>query len=340
MKIDQQPVLMIPLRRCGSHALRLRLNFCPEFYAPYPLHIVDFMPILGLYGDLQNDEAYFRLIIDLVGLQTASMVKWEGVVLEPEVIFESVVGRPRSIHTLLWEMLFQAGRAHGARVVMDKSLDSVHYVIELMEIFDNMRFINVIRDPRAQVSSMTSAIIHDFDVSLNAKTWVKAQEAGRCLARDYPDRVLTIRFEDFLNHQEATLTQICAFLDMQFKPEMLDIHQSHEAKKISSLSQLWVSNASNPIPANINKFKKTMSAEEIEIVETIAGDYMNYYGYERMTPGQANITEDVIARKKEQSEILKIKAWENLQRENMRDYQLRKFRSDYINMVKTRLECS
>ncbi|MCI5207282.1 MAG: sulfotransferase, partial [Candidatus Electrothrix sp. ATG2] len=37
-----RPVLMIPLRRCGSHALRLRLNLSPEFYAPYPLHIVDF----------------------------------------------------------------------------------------------------------------------------------------------------------------------------------------------------------------------------------------------------------------------------------------------------------
>ena len=27
-----QPVMMIPLRRCGSHALRLRLNLSPQFY--------------------------------------------------------------------------------------------------------------------------------------------------------------------------------------------------------------------------------------------------------------------------------------------------------------------
>jgi hypothetical protein len=38
-------LLMMPLRRCGSHALRLRLNFNIEFYSPYPLHIVDFMPL-------------------------------------------------------------------------------------------------------------------------------------------------------------------------------------------------------------------------------------------------------------------------------------------------------
>ena len=40
------PLLMVPLRRCGSHALRLRLNVSPTFHSPYPLHIVDFMPLV------------------------------------------------------------------------------------------------------------------------------------------------------------------------------------------------------------------------------------------------------------------------------------------------------
>jgi len=53
---------MTPIRRCGSHALRLRLNLSPDFYSPYPMHIVDFMPLVELYGNLQNDEAYFQSI--------------------------------------------------------------------------------------------------------------------------------------------------------------------------------------------------------------------------------------------------------------------------------------
>ena len=51
-----RPVMMIPLRRCGSHALRLRLNLSPQFYSPYPLHLVDMMPLLPLYGDLRDDR--------------------------------------------------------------------------------------------------------------------------------------------------------------------------------------------------------------------------------------------------------------------------------------------
>ncbi|MGH8717070.1 MAG: sulfotransferase, partial [Burkholderiales bacterium] len=85
-----RPVLMIPLRRCGSHALRLRLNFNPHFYSPYPLHIVDFMPLVPLYGDLSDDSAYFRMVVDVVGLQAASPVKWVDMVFDPTQVFEAI----------------------------------------------------------------------------------------------------------------------------------------------------------------------------------------------------------------------------------------------------------
>src|SRR5512147_765886 len=93
-----RPVLMIPLRRCGSHALRLRLNANPEFfYAPYPLHIVDFMPLVELYGDLRDDRAYFQMVVDVIGLQAVSMVKWPDVVFDPVDVFEAIKDEPRSV---------------------------------------------------------------------------------------------------------------------------------------------------------------------------------------------------------------------------------------------------
>ncbi len=325
-----RPVLMVPLRRCGSHALRLRLNFNPEFYAPYPLHIVDFMPLVELYGDLRDDRAYFQMVVDIIGLQTASMVKWPDVVFDPEEIFDAVKGEPRSVHRVVWELLFQAGAKRGARVVMDKSLDSVHYAEELMSLFDDILFLNVVRDPRAQVSSMNKAIIHDFDTLLNAMTWVRAYEAGRKLADAYPDRVLTIRYEDFVFNQEAVLRKICAFFGIGYLPSMLDVSRSDEARKIAGLSALWESNASAPIPANVDKFKKSLSAAEITIIETLAGEYMDYYGYERITAGSAVIQPRMIAAARRRSEANKRKAWAELRENDYHDYELRKFRADYL----------
>lgn len=332
-----RPVLMIPIRRCGSHALRLRLNSSPDFYSPYPLHIVDFMPLLQLYGDLTDDWAYFQLIIDLVGLQNVTMVKWDNVSLDPVKIFEALKDLPRSPHRIAWEMLFQAGQKHQAKVVMDKSLDNVYYASELIDLFDDLLFLNVVRDPRAQVNSINRAIIHDFDPILNTISWVKAHEVAKTLATKYPHRVLTIRYEDFLNHQEAVLRRICQFFGIEFLDSMLDVSASKEAKNIAVLSALWETNTSAPIPAYIDKFKKSLSTEEIEQIETIAGDYMDYYGYEKMTSATANITKETLENAQKRSEYKKIQAWIDLKIKDPRDYQLRKFRGDYIEMVKQRL---
>ncbi len=332
-----RPVLMTPIRRCGSHALRLRLNLSPDFYSPYPLHIIDFMPLVELYGDLNDDWTYFQLILDLVGLQNVTMVKWDGVALDPNKIFAAIKDEPRSPHRIAWEMLFQAGQKHQAKVVMDKSLDNVYYGSELIDLFDDMLFLNVVRDPRAQVNSINRAIIHDYDPILNTMSWVKAHDCVQSIIERYPDRVLTIRYEDFLTNQEAVLDRVCQFLGIEFLDSMMDVSGSNEAKDIAVLSALWQTNSSAPIPAYIDKFKQTMSTEDIEIIETIAGEYMNHYGYEKMTPASANITADAIAAAKIRSAPKKQQAWLDLKHSDPRDYQLRKFRADYLEMIKQRL---
>lgn len=331
------PVLMIPIRRCGSHALRLRLNANPDFYSPYPMHIVDFMPLVELYGDLSDDWNYFQLATDLVGLQNATMVKWDGVALDAVSVFEAIKDEPRHVHRVAWEMLFQAGAYNQATVVMDKSLDNVHYAADLMALFDDMLFLNVVRDPRAQICSINRAILHDFDTLPNSYTWVKAHDAAQAIIQRFPERVLTIRYEDFLANQEAVLRKVCQFFKIDFLPEMIDIASSNEAQAIAGRSALWENNCFAPIPANIDKFKKSLTLKEIEIIETVTKDYMGLYGYEPMTAASVTITDKMIADAQENNQLNKRQAWLDLRANDPQDYQLRRFRADYLDMIKRRL---
>ena len=148
---------------------------------------------------------------------------------------------------------------------------------------------------------------------------------------------MTIRYEDFLTDREAVLDRVCQFLGIDFLNSMMDVSNSNEAKNIADLSSLWQTNSSAPIPAYIDKFKQTMSMAEIEIIETIAGEYMNLFGYELMTPASANITTDAIATARKRTAPQKQQAWSELKHSDPRDYQLRKFRADYLEMVKQRL---
>lgn len=332
-----RPVMMIPLRRCGSHALRLRLNMAPQFYSPYPLHIVDFMPLLPLYGDLRDDRQYFRLVTDLCGLQAVSMVKWPQMSFDPVEIFETLRHQPRSIHRIHWELLMRAGAQQGASVVMDKSLDNVHYADELMALLPTMLFINVVRDPRAQVASMNRAIIHDFDTHLNAETWLAAHRAADYVMQRYPERVLTIRYEDFVSQQRATLETLCHFLGIDFQPQMLDIGASQEAKQIAQLSALWSSNCYPPIAANIDKFRQQLSADDINLIETLTGDYMDRYGYTRLASGDADLSPGRRAEAVARSDAGRERAWRDLEQDNFRDYVLRRCRADYLAQLRARL---
>lgn len=335
-----RPILMIPLRRCGSHALRLRLNLNPRFYSPYPLHIADFMPIVPLYGDIADDNNYFRMVVDVVGLQAASIVKWPGSAFDPIDIFERVRHEPRSVHRITWELLLCAAEQQHAHVVMDKSLDDVHCAHELMQLFPQMRLLNVVRDPRAQVASMNRAIIHDFDTLINAQTWVAAHRAAQSLIEQYPERVLTIRYEDFLLDEETILRQICNFFDIEFLDKMLDISESQEARQISKMSALWSSNCCSPITGNIDKFKGQLKTHEIEMIETLAKEFMLRYGYEPMTAANFAFDTHMSVAATERSGEAKELAWRALEQENFQDYILRQYRADYLASVRSRLERS
>lgn len=329
---------MIPLRRCGSHALRLRLNLSPEFYAPYPLHIADFIDMLPLYGDLNEPSRYFQLVVDLVGLQNANMVKWKDIVLDPVLLFERIQERAPDIHTVLWEMLYIAAEQRQARVVMDKSLDSVFYAEELLRVHPDMLFLNIVRDPRAQISSMNKAIIYDFNTLLNTQRWVKAYRKAREIERKYPERTLTVRFEDFIVHQEQILRRICDFFGIRFIPDMIKISLSQEATQLSRLSNLWKDNGFDPIPSNINKFTNELSSYDIVLIETLTDELMDYYGYERMTTETVHIKPELYEQARKENILEKKYAWVKLAHQNHFDYTLRRFRADYLTMIRQRLE--
>jgi hypothetical protein len=237
----------------------------------------------------------------------------------------------------VWELLLRAGERQHAGVVMDKSLDSVHYADELMTLHPDMLFVNVVRDPRAQVASMNRAIIHDFDSLLNARTWLAAHRAADHVQQRWPERVLTMRYEDFLSDQEATLRRLCDFLGIAFLPQMLDVGGSQEARQIAQLSALWSSNCYAPIAANVDKFKQQLSAHEINVIETLTGDYMDRYGYTRLSAGDAELTPEATERAHQHSTAERERAWRDLEQQNFRDYALRRCRADYLAQLHARL---
>ena len=82
---------------------------------------------------------------------------------------------------------------------------------------------------------------------------------------------------------------------------------------------------------------KSVELEDIELIEAVAKDCMDFYGYGRMTLASSNITDKMIESAKESSKLSECKAWINLMKLASQNYQLRRFRSDYLSMIEGRL---
>jgi hypothetical protein len=93
------------------------------------------------------------------------------------------------------------------------------------------------------------------------------------------------------------------------------------------------------LPANKDKFKTQLQLHEIEAIESLAWEHMQYYGYECMTEAQAPTpTPAELAQCQQESERRRGEAWEQLLRSAPGDYAARRVRADYLARVRQRLQ--
>jgi hypothetical protein len=119
---------------------------------------------------------------------------------------------------------------------------------------------------------------------------------------------------------------------------MLDVAHSAEARQISRMSALWSSNCFAPIAANIDKYKKVLSMDEIATIETLTNEYMQRYGYERLTGEHAPVDAGALEAAHAASDRGRDEAWRELERTNFRDFALRRHRAEYLASVRARME--
>lgn len=323
---------MIPLRRCGSNAIRLRLDQHPNLFCPYPLHLVDLDE--SIYGNLEEDESYFSLITDIIHLQAQSLVPWKGIApFEPSKIFQALKDqKPRSKTKVYSELLIQAGNQQNqCSFVMDKSQDSVKDWKEWKALYPEIRFLDIVRDPRAQISSMNEAVIYDYETSLNCLRWIQSRRWVDEIYTHCPDQILTIRFEDFIADENTTLKRIFDFFEVDTNTTT-NIFISEEAKSMAERSPLWSSNYSAPEMSVLEKYKSKLSSSEIEHIESSTISYMVRYGYKRETPCRSLLPYS-ISKASQISKEKEKKIWENLRKNHNQDYVLRKRRKLFLKTL-------
>lgn len=276
-------IQIIGTQRSGSNLLRVILDQSPELASPHPPHIlVTFYPLLNLYGSLEVKENYYRLVADVVSYVEANPVPWEGVVLNPEDLFNrSAVHSLFELNRLIYE---KAAESKGAKYWCCKSMNNVYYAEELEAQKDKLQYIYLYRDGRDVAASFKKAIVGDKHIYHIASQWKKDQEACLALARSIPSgRFFSLSYEDLIGNPEATVRNLCDFLQIAYKDNMLNYYTSKTSKVTAASGEMW-SNLEKPIiTTNTGKYLKEFQKDDLEIFELVAGNVLLELGYQLQT---------------------------------------------------------
>lgn len=280
-------IQIIGTQRSGSNLLRLMLNQFEEISAPHPPHVLKtFAQFIGYYGDLKDASNFHLLAKDVADFVNANPVPWSGTLIEPD----KLISRARHNTLLsLYETLYQIkAEADKAKIWCCKSMFNEYYAREIEAQGIRPFYIYLYRDGRDVAASFKRAIIGPKHTYFLAKNWLQDQEKALQVKQEVdPARFYMIKYEELIQNPEAILRNLSAKLGLEYTPKVLEYHKSGESKRTASSGDLW-KNVNRPVISNNQgKFKSEISAEELLIYESVAGEMLERLGYEQVNKWKA-----------------------------------------------------
>lgn len=274
-----QPIQIVGTQRSGSNLLRLMLNQFNEITAPHPPHILQrFIPLLPVYGSLENKQNFLKLIDDVCVLVERNPVVWTGVKYNRQRIF--TLCKSNTVFEIFRIIYDLKAEQDNAKFWACKSMANIQYASKMEEAGIRPLYIHLYRDGRDVACSFKKAIVGEKHVYHIANQWRKNQEA--CLALQTKvgnERFIQLSYENLIHSPEEEMKKLSSFLNVEFNPKVFDFYKSEESKNTAVAGKMWA-NVTKPIlRSNFNKYKKELTELEVGIFEKQAGDILEKLTY-------------------------------------------------------------
>ncbi|RYG21146.1 sulfotransferase [bacterium] len=189
-----------------------------------------------------------------------------------------VFGDARELMELLVERYAEAHGTENPQVWIDHTPQNVRYATLAAEQFPDARFVHIVRDGRAVAASIMPLTWGPNTIVEAANLWINRVAHGVALETSaLAERTVRVRYEDLLTAPEPTLQRLCGFCEIEFTPEMLT-GGKFDVPKSTQHQHALVGKA--PEAARAKAWESQLSAREIEIFESKAGELLRLLGYE------------------------------------------------------------
>ena len=166
------------------------------------------------------------------------------------------------------------------RILGDKESMAWTRIPAFLEMFPEGRAVIIVRDPRDVVNSFRKTSIapgNDYLIAL-FDVIDAVNHAARLSGRD-PQRVHMVRFERLKLDAESELRPLCAFLGVEFLPEMtrMESFTDHSGRKWNPVESLSFPEEKDPL-APVGRWRGQIPPEDLFLCDWIGGEQIRTLG--------------------------------------------------------------
>jgi hypothetical protein len=285
--MDRGPVFLAGIDRSGTSLMYALLASHPNIAMTRRTNLWAYF--YKQYGDMSQRDNFERCL--------AAMLRYKRLLkLNPE---------PDRIRREFWQgqpsyaRLFALLELHHAEQLGkprwgDKSLNTERYVDDIFAAYPDARMIQMIRDPRDRyASALTRWKVIRGRAGTGIAKWLTSIELAKRNLQRYPDRYKVVRYESLASQPEATLREVCAFLDESYTPAMLAMEGAPMHRNKGGNSSYGKREPGQISTSSIGKYRKVLSKRDIAFIQAYAGRQMVAFDY-ALDPIQFSLTDHLL----------------------------------------------
>lgn len=291
------PIFIVGNPRSGTTMFRLmlaahsKINIPPEsefivrLYQKYG-HIQSFKKekLLNILSDLCGDNA-------IVNLEEQWQISLSGFDENIERLFGKSYAE---FCESLYIFYAHAKGLDGKAMWGDKNNAYGNYVDVLTDLYPQAKFIHIVRDGRAVLSSYQQldidknqkyAPLLPKDPVVVAENWVDmVDRIDRHLQRFASGHYITVRYEDILDDFELSISKVCDFLGVNYEHSMKLFHQVNIKHLMEPVNYSWKENTRKPLDrGKATAWRERLSPNDICRFESVAASKLVQHGYKTDT---------------------------------------------------------
>jgi hypothetical protein len=147
---------------------------------------------------------------------------------------------------------------------------------ELMRAYVAARVVHMVRDPRDRYASVLARGSRRACPLLRAtNNWLSSARLAVRNRQRYPHAYMVVRYESMVARPEATMRDVCAFIDEEFEPEMLAMPAArrYDVDRAASIDQ-------SPICSSyIDCYRKVLAPRDVAFIERTTRRSMHDFEY-------------------------------------------------------------